>query len=203
MMAGARPRYLMEFIKIARNDSKGFSHGDGWGYAVFAGGSLRVKKKLDPIWDSWEPLPRLPFILHARRAKKLPRALDHVHPHLCNGVALAHNGNAEVPQLPGLRLHKRTSSEKMACYFGYLVSSLGLGEAVRAFVRTVRPKPSANFVAIVPSLRKLVIVNYHNGDEYYTLWRKEDLFSSEPLGRGWEPLSLTGEARWAVLELSG
>lgn len=202
MMAGRRPSYLLEFVRISKRDSRGLSHGDGWGYAVYDGRSVRVTKKLDPIWESFEALPRFPFVLHARRAKKLPKSLDHVHPHVCNGVVLAHNGNAAMPLPSGMNLARRTVSERIACYLGRLLRSMSVEEALSTFVRTVKPKPSANFVALVPWLNKLIVMNYHNGDEYYVMWKKGDLFSSEPLGSGWEPLSLTGKPVWEVLDLT-
>ncbi|HIH90389.1 class II glutamine amidotransferase [Ignicoccus hospitalis] len=203
MMAGTRPRFITNFVKVARKDGKGLPNGDGWGFAAYlADGTILIKKKLEPIWESLEPLPRAPFLLHARRAEKLPKSLEHVHPHVCNGVILAHNGNVEVPRPSGLKLYRRTSSEALACYFGALLASgRELEEALETVSKTVKPKPSANFVAIVTSASKLVIFNYHTGDRYYVMWKKEGVYASEPLGEGWQPLSEDGAPVWEVVDL--
>ncbi len=204
MLGGlGKPRHLYEFIKIARRDSKGISHPDGWGYAVQHNGTLIIKKFLEPIWERFE-VPRAGdvFIVHARKARRLPKLLDHVHPHVCHGVVLAHNGNAVIPTplLKDLNLAERTSSERLACLLGILLSRFDIENSLKKLSRLVTPKPSANFLALVPWMRKFIAFNYHTGDEYYTLWKKGNVISSEPLGEGWEPLSLSGKAEWIVMD---
>ncbi len=198
-----RPRYLFEFVEVAKGDSKGRSHPDGWGYAVAKGnGNLEVFKTLYPIWERpLKPPSGRAFILHVRRAEKLGKSLEHVQPHLCNGVALAHNGGLKLPleSLSGFNLAYRSSSERLACLFGRLVERFGTEKALEVLSKRVKPKPSANFLAIVPSESKLVVYNHHSGDPYYVMWRKGNVFSSEPLGEGWEPLSEKGAPAWEVL----
>ncbi len=205
LMASLKPVYITDFIRIARKDSRGLSHGDGWGYASLIGNRLKVKKSLEPIWEDYVDVPRAPFILHARRARKLPRSLDHLHPHICEGIALAHNGGVEIPSmaLKGLKLARRTSSEKLACLLGKMLRLSGnTDEALSKLSKIIKPRPSANFVALVAWKAEMIVFNYHNGDEYYVMWRKGYTFSSEPLGEGWEPLSKNGEPKWVVMKLT-
>ncbi len=198
-----KPRHLYEFVKIARRDSKGISHPDGWGYAIQRNDSLIIKKFLEPIWERFEvPDAGDAFIVHARRARRLPKLLDHVHPHVCHGVVLVHNGNVSLPMtlLRGLNLAERTSSERLACLFGILLSRFDIESALKKLSELVEPRPSANFLALIPWMRKFVAFNYHSGDEYYTLWRRGSIVSSEPLDKDWEPLSVDGKAKWLIMD---
>jgi len=196
-----KPRHISNFVRIAKKDSKGLSHPDGWGYAVHTDSELVVRKFIEPIWERFEvPPPGRAFIIHARRAERLPRSLDYVHPHVCNGVVLAHNGNAKVPPVKGLVLSRRSSSEKLACLIGSLIKVTGVKEALNKIVDVIEPKPSANFLALVPWQRTFIAFNYHNGDKYYTLWIKGNIVASEPLGKDWEPLSEDGKAKWIAMK---
>lgn len=204
MIAGkGKVRYIYEFVKVAKSDSKGLSHPDGWGYAIHNKDSLIVKKFIEPIWERFEfPTTGDAFIIHARRAKRLPKSLDHVHPHICHGIILAHNGNASIPLLLSneFNLARRTISEKLACLLGKLLFNSDIEGALQKLIKIVKPRPSANFLALLPWKRKLIAFNYHNGDEYYTLWTKDGVVSSEPLGKGWEPLSLDGKPKWLIMD---
>ncbi|ALU12171.1 hypothetical protein EYM_01035 [Ignicoccus islandicus DSM 13165] len=200
-----KPRYLSEFVKIARRDSKGKPNPDGWGYAVIdSRGQLRVFKTLYPIWERPTRLPEgIAFLVHARRAEKLGRSIDHLQPHVCNGVVMAHNGGVALPleAIKDLNLAFRSSSERLACFLGNLVSRLGTERAVNILSKRIKPTPSANFIALVPSEMKFVVYNHHLGDPYHVIWRKGNVFSSEPLGPDWKPMSSNGEPRWEVLSL--
>ncbi len=198
-----RPRYLLEFFRIARRDCRGRSHPDGWGYAVYKDNMIVTFKTLYPPWERPKDLPSgKAFLVHVRRGEKVGRSLDHVQPHICNGVVLAHNGGASIPftLLKEFYLPERTTSERLACLFGRLVERFGAEDAIAKLTAMVRPTPSANLIALIPKERILVALNYHNGDSYYVMWEKEGIFSSEPLGEGWRPLSENGKPVWRILK---
>ncbi|UXD22332.1 hypothetical protein IPA_03620 [Ignicoccus pacificus DSM 13166] len=197
-----RARYLNPFIRIAFRDSKGRSHPDGWGFAVHSS-ELKVFKTLNPIWERPRTLPLgKAFIVHARRAEKLPKTLEHVQPHLCEGVVLAHNGGVRIPMstLKDFFLAGRSASERLSCLFGKLLRNNDVEKALSRLSDVVEPSPSANFVALIPERRLFVAYNYHKGSDYYVMWVGDRVVASERLREGWKPLSESGEPKWIVWE---
>ncbi len=186
-------RIVRKLVEMAMGDSRGKVHPDGWGFAVLRD-SLLVYRSSIPIWEDLVEIPKgRVFIGHVREGRL--KGLEHSHPHLCLGVVAVHNGGAQVPKRllvrEGIRTYMRTSSEALTCLMGLMINKLGLERGLKAFVRLVKPTKAVNIAAIYKG--KLIIINYHNGDRYYTIWANEQLseFSSEPLS-GFEPLSEDG-----------
>ena len=186
-------RLVRKLLQMAMGDSKGKVHPDGWGFAVLKE-ELVIYRSALPIWEDLVEIPKGKiFIGHVREGRL--KGLEHSHPHYCFGVVAVHNGGAQVPKRllvrEGIRTYERTSSEALTCLMGLLINRLGLEKGLRAFVNLVRPTKAVNMAAIYEG--RLIVVNYHNGDRYYTLWASEDLseFSSEPL-KGFIPLSEDG-----------
>jgi len=195
-----RPRFLNAFSEIAFKDSRGRSHPDGWGFAVYSK-RIKIFKTLYPIWERPRPLPSgRAFLVHARRAEKLPRELDYVQPHTCNGVVLAHNGGLKMSMsyLSEFLLAKRSASERLTCLFGKLLERYDVEGALEVLTKMIKPSPSANFVALIPKLKIFVAFNYHVGDRYYIMWVGDGVVSSERLRENWYPLSENGRAEWIV-----
>ncbi len=186
-------RLVRKLVEMASGDSAGKVHPDGWGFAVL-GKELYVYRSSLPIWEDLVPIPKgRIFIGHVREGRL--KGIEHAHPHVCFGVVAVHNGGALVPKRllvsEGIRTHMRTSSEALTCLMGILMNKLGIEKGLMAFVRLVKPTKAVNIAAIYKG--KLIVINYHNGDKYYTLWSNEELseFSSEPL-KGFQPLSVDG-----------
>ena len=196
-----RPRYISEFTRVAFRDSAGKNHPDGWGFAVHAQ-SLFIFKTIFPIWERPRDIPPgMAFVVHARRGERLGTSLEHVQPHYCEGVVLAHNGGAKISMryIKDLNLAFRSSSERLACLFGKLVRKRGVENAIELLIKVAKPSPAINFISLIPSERVLVVMNYHTGNRYYTMWKKDQVFSSEPLGGGWTPMSEDGSPLYEVI----